>query len=134
LLAFLHLLHEFFHIIKSSYQIRHRLNTVFRAHHACPNIFLFPISSSVFSRLCAVFFRMRAIDDDDSPAAALSKHGGSSQGLCTATTPYSPGICTSGLHKDATSSLDKTKYPHQCQGPCKHMFRVSQLLQAERQT
>ena len=79
------------------------------AHLACPNVFPSPISSSSFARLRGVSARVQAIDDDDSPVAALSIHGGCSQGLRSATTPDSFGICTSALHKDATSSLDKTE-------------------------
>ena len=103
-------------------------------HLACPNIFPSPISSSSFARFCGVSVRIQAIDDDDSPVAVLSIQAGSSRALRNATALYSPGTCTSVLHKDATSSLEKTKHPHQCQGPCKHMFQVLQPREAEQQT
>ena len=103
------------------------------AHIAYPNIFPSPISPSSFPRRGGVSVRNQAIDDDDNPVAAISIHWEFSPALRNSTDRYNPGICTSALHKDATSSLEKTEHPHQCLGPCTHMSLVSQLGQAEQQ-
>ena len=81
------------------------------ADPACPNIFPSPIFSSSFVRLCEIYVHIPAIDDYDSPVAVISIHGECSWALCNDIPLYSPGICTSALDKDATSSLDKTKHP-----------------------
>jgi hypothetical protein len=104
------------------------------AHSAFPSIFVSPISSSSFAHLCVVPVRIPAIDDDDSPAAAISIHGECYCDAWSDTALYSPVICTSAPDKDATSSLDKTKHPRQYQELCKHMFQVLQPLQAEQQS
>src|ERR1035441_5576915 len=58
------------------------------AHLACPNVFPSPIVSSFFSRLYGISVRIRATDDDDSPAAALSIHSEFSRNPCNSTARY----------------------------------------------
>ena len=96
-----------------------------------PSIFPAPISSSSFSRLRGVSVGIQAIGDDDNPGAALAIHRELFSSLRDSTVLYNHGICTTALHKGATSSLDKTAHQPRCPVPCTHRFRGSQPLQAE---
>jgi hypothetical protein len=80
------------------------------AHLVCPNVFPSPIFSSSFARFHCANVRIQTINDDDSPGAVLSIHWEASWARCTPTILYSPRICTSALHKAATSSLKKIEH------------------------
>src|ERR1039457_4999352 len=84
------------------------------AHFACPNIFPSPIFPSSFQRRGGVSVHIQETDDDDNPVAAISIHWEYSPARRNSTALYNPGIYTSVLHRDATSSFDKTEHLPQC--------------------